>query len=136
VFLCRMDYKTTIGDTMKITLRHYASGHEIKCKKGFSWTTLFFSFFVPLLRGDLKWFFIILITNAIVTILTAWLGTIVPWIIFAFIYNKRYISDLGKKGYLEVKDYVPAPRPSSQSPFDDRLPAGEYRIKPEGKKFL
>jgi hypothetical protein len=117
---------------MKITLRHYASGHEIKCKKGFSWTTLFFSFFVPLLRGDLKWFFVMLITNVIVGFFTFGFGLIITWIIFAVIYNGRYISDLGKKGYLEVKDYVPPP----PSPYDDRLPPGEYRIRPEGKRFL
>ena len=114
---------------MKAVLRHYASGHEIRCKKGFSWTTLFFGFFVPLLRGDLKWFFIMFITNAIVGFVTIGFGLIVPWIVFAAIYNGRYISDLGKKGYIEVKDYIPPDR-------NDRLPPGEYRIRPEGRPFL
>lgn len=108
---------------MKITLRHYASGHEIRAKKGFSWTTLFFGGFVPLLRGDIKWFFIMLIVNGIIGFITVGFGLIVPWIIFAAIYNGRYITDLGKKGYLEVKDYIPGG-------YIGKLPPGEYRIRP------
>lgn len=111
---------------MKITLRHYQSGHEIKTKKGFSWTTLFFGFFVPLFRGDVKWFFIILIVNVIVGSITAGIGLLVTWIVFPCIYNGRYISDLGKKGYIEIRDYYVQ---------DDRLPPGEYRIGPEGRKL-
>lgn len=109
---------------MKVTLRHYASGHEIKCKKGFSWTTLFFGAFVPLLRGDLKWFFIMLITNVLVAVITYFIGFIIPWIIFASIYNGRYIADLGKKGYLEI--------PSDNG---TKLPPGEYRIRPGGREL-
>ncbi len=77
-----------------------------------------------MLRGDLKWFFIMLITNIIIGVLTLGYGLIIPWVIFAFIYNGRHINDLGKKGYIEVRDYIP---PS------DTLPPGEYRIKPEGR---
>ena len=107
---------------MKVVLRHYASGHEITCKKGFSWTTLFFGALVPLFRGDLKWFFIMLITNLIVAALTFGFGLIVTWVVFACIYNSRYINDLGKKGYL-VQNH-------------SQLPPGEYRIKPESRNLF
>lgn len=58
---------------------------------GFSWTVFFFSIFVPLLRGDFKGFFIMLIVN----ILTGGLSLF----IFPFIYNNMYISSLLRKGY-------------------------------------
>lgn len=109
---------------MKVVLRHYQSGHEIVAKKGFSWTTLFFGAFVPLFRGDLKWFFVMFITNGLVALLTYFVGVIVPWIVFACIYNGRYIRDLGKKGYIEVGRYN-----------KDRLPPGEYRIRPESRRL-
>ena len=60
-------------------------------KEGFSWTMLFFGIFVPLYRGDWKWFLIILIAN----LFTYGLASVV----FAFIYNKIDINDLLEKGY-------------------------------------
>ena len=60
-------------------------------KEGFSWTMLFFGIFVPLYRGDWKWFLIILVAN----LFTYGLASVV----FAFIYNKIYINDLLEKGY-------------------------------------
>ena len=54
-----------------------------------------------------------------------WIGTIITWVIFAFIYNGRYIRDLGKKGYIEVENND-----------GKKLPPGEYRIRPEGKRFF
>ena len=60
-------------------------------KEGFSWTMLFFGIFVPLCRGDWKWFLITLIAN----LFTYGLASVV----FAFIYNKIYINDLLEKGY-------------------------------------
>ena len=53
---------------------------------GFSWTMFFFGCFVPLFRGDFKWFFISLVA-AFVT-----LG--ISWLILPFIYNKRYLANL------------------------------------------
>lgn len=65
---------------------------------GFSWTTFFFGFFVPLFRGDWKWFFIMLVAG----ILTAGLSNIV----FCFIYNKIYTRDLlESKGYEAADDF-------------------------------
>ncbi|MBR4316708.1 MAG: hypothetical protein IKP65_07090 [Alphaproteobacteria bacterium] len=60
------------------------------CTLGFSWTTLFFVFFVPLFRGDIIFASIMLISTLIIPFL---------WIIFPFIYNKYYIKSLLEKGY-------------------------------------
>lgn len=61
-------------------------------KKGFSWTTLLFGIFVPLTRGDLKWF-LISIAADIVTF-----GLF--WLVFPFFYNKVYLNDLLNEGYV------------------------------------
>ena len=61
-------------------------------KKGFSWTMLFFGVFVPLVRGDWKWFLISLLAG-IVTV-----G--ISWLIFPFFYNKIYLNELLEKGYV------------------------------------
>jgi len=63
---------------------------------GFSWTTLLFGVFVPLLRGDIKWFFIFLVL-AIIT------GG-VAWLVIPFIYNKIYVKGLISKGYVPADD--------------------------------
>lgn len=102
---------------MRAELRHHQSGHVIYAEKGFSWTTLFFGIFVPLFRGDLKWFFVMLITDFIFAIFTAGIGLVIPWIVFACIYNANFISDLGKKGYIEVPYY----------PRNGGFPHGEYQ---------
>lgn len=75
---------------MKIIMENNV-GHKIICKQGFSWTTLFFGCFVPLLRGDLKWAFIMFIL--------AFLTCGISWFIVPFTYNKSYINDLQTKGY-------------------------------------
>lgn len=67
------------------------NGVTKQVKKGFSWSMLFFGIFVPLVRGDWKYFLISLIA-AIVTGGTSWL-------IFPFFYNKLYLNDLLNSGY-------------------------------------
>lgn len=81
---------------MKINLKT-PTGILKQVKLGFSWTMLFFGIFVPLVRGDIKWFLITLI----IAIITA--GTVV-WLIFPFFYNKIYIKGLLEKGWLPADE--------------------------------
>lgn len=71
-----------------------------QCPTGFSWTMLFFGGFVPLLRGDLKWFAI----TFICAICTAGLA----WLVFPFIYNKIYIKGLLTQGFQPADDFSKA----------------------------
>ncbi|CAK00191.1 hypothetical protein [Helicobacter acinonychis] len=64
---------------------------------GFSWTTLFFGFFVPAIRGDMGWAILMLIVG----IFTLGLANIV----FAFIYNKKYTTKLLEDGYEPMDEY-------------------------------
>ena len=65
------------------------------CRTGFSWTVLLFGCFVPLFRKDWKYFGIQLLFN----ILTFGLSNLV----FSFIYNKLYIKNLLRNGYIPTK---------------------------------
>jgi len=56
---------------------------------GFSWTTLFFSGFVALMRGDIKW--------CVIQLVASFSG--VSLLIFPFIYNKLFIKELIAKGF-------------------------------------
>ncbi len=64
---------------------------------GFSWTTLLFGFFVPIFRGDVKWFIVMLIV--------ALCSLALSNIIFAFIYNKLYTTRLLESGYEPTDEY-------------------------------
>lgn len=68
-----------------------------QCPTGFSWTTLFFGPFVPLFRGDFKWFLIMLV-------LCPSTGGAAS-IIFAFIYNKNYIKMLMMQNFSPADDF-------------------------------
>ena len=59
---------------------------------GFSWTFLFFGWFVPLFRGELM----IALLHFIITLITFGFWQI----IFAFLYNKQYTTRLLEKGYV------------------------------------
>ncbi len=62
---------------------------------GFSWTTFFFGFFVPIIRGDAR------LAIVVVTLFTFGLSNIV----FAFIYNKQYTTRLLESGYEPADEY-------------------------------
>ena len=62
------------------------NGIQKKSFIGFSWTTFFFGFFVPLIRGDIKWFLIMLILS--------FLSFGLAQFILCFLYNKCYTVNL------------------------------------------
>lgn len=76
---------------MKLTTENPNTGLIKAAPIGFSWTTLFFGGFPALLRGDMKWFFIQLLC----ALLTGGISNLM----FAFIYNKIYITKLLESGY-------------------------------------
>lgn len=69
-----------------------SSGFLTDVKIGFSWTTLFFGYFVPLFRGDIKWF--------LVSILLSILTWGISWFIIPFFYNSVYIKSLLASGFV------------------------------------
>jgi hypothetical protein len=81
---------------MVIRLKHAQSGLIKEVPAGFSWTTLFFGAFVPLFRGDLKWFFIFIV----ISIFTFGLA----WFVIPFIYNKIYLKELLQKGFVPADE--------------------------------
>ena len=83
------------GAIMASTVNLARDGTLTKGFVGFSWTTLFFGFFVPLFRGDWKWFLIMII----ICILTLGIANLV----LCFIYNRIYTKSL-----LIDKNFVPA----------------------------
>lgn len=76
-----------------ITLKNEA-GITKTVKSGVSWTYFFFGSFVPLFRGDWKWF--------LITIIAAPLTLGISHILFFIKYNSWYINDLKEKGYKVV----------------------------------
>jgi len=90
---------------------HFKNKHTGKMKQapvGYSWTMLLFSIFVPILRGDWKWAFIIFVLFSIVIGVVAGVNPtaehpegVAPWLslILGFFYNKTYIKGLIAKGY-------------------------------------
>ena len=69
-------------------------GQIKEAKLGVCWCNFFLGPVVPLVRGDFKYFIIMLIC----LILTCGIS----WLVFPFIYNKLYIIGLLLKGYLPV----------------------------------
>lgn len=78
------------------------TGVEKEVKDGFSWTTLFFGMFVPLIRGDLKWAIIMFVIHSLLAPLSMMLlgiPNLVASVIFAVKYNGIFIRELREKGY-------------------------------------
>ena len=90
---------------------------------GFSWTTFFFNFFVPLFRGDFKWVGIMFATEAFLPLIVgagmmggagvssdemlgfSFIITLLIYrIIISFIYNKFYTENLLREGFEPVGD--------------------------------
>lgn len=79
----------------KVMMQHPASGLTKNGFFGFSWTYLFFGWWVPLIRGELG----VAALHLLFTIVTFGLWQLV----LAFLYNKQYMTRMLEKGYI-LKD--------------------------------
>lgn len=101
-----------------LLLEHPVTGAQKQAPVGVSWTVLFFCFFPPLFRGDIKWGLIML---------AFWLlsaGLFSSWLVhlvFMFFYNKLYIKELLAEGY-QVRSLDEAQRQRIVNHLDMRLP--------------
>lgn len=89
---------------MNANLKNPVTNQVKQVKAGFSWTTFFWGFFPALFRGDWKWFVIIFLIDIITGSFTYGFGSGVVGIIFAFFYNKLYITDLMNNGFVPADD--------------------------------
>ncbi|WP_240445870.1 HrgC protein [Helicobacter pylori] len=64
---------------------------------GFSWTTLFFNFWVPVIRGDARW--------AVIIFIAALFTSFISNMVFAFIHNKQYTTRLLESDYEPTDEY-------------------------------
>jgi len=76
----------------RVALIHPQTGVMKTGFYGFSWTFLFFGWFVPLFRGEL----LIALLHFAITVITIGIWQL----IFAFLYNKQYTTRLLEKGYV------------------------------------
>lgn len=83
-----------------IRLRHTQSNLTKMGYYGFSWTYLFFGWFVPLLRGEIG----VAALHFFLTCISFGLF----WIIFAFIYNKQYMHRMLTSGweFYDTPDHI------------------------------
>ncbi|MBP3930343.1 MAG: hypothetical protein J6D47_12375, partial [Peptostreptococcaceae bacterium] len=84
-----------------ITLKN--TDNKIKtCKVGFSWTSLFFMYLVPLFRLDFKNFAIQILLYSVCMIIVPLSPILITiaYIGIAIYYNNFYIKDLVNKGYM------------------------------------
>ena len=100
-----------------VIIKHRESGMMKEGMYGFSWTFLLFGFWVPLFRGELLFatlfffltyvsYFLMALADAIFIEEEPWwdlgVSLILLWfwqIIFAFLYNKQYMTRMFEKGW-------------------------------------
>lgn len=78
---------------------------------GFSWTTLFFGCLVPLVRGDLRWFFVMAIVFSTITPILVLFPTGLTFILYLYVmvlfaehYNTNYIKELMERGFFPADE--------------------------------
>lgn len=75
-----------------LTFKNTHNGQTRLAPVGFSWTTFFFGFFVPLLRKD--W------VGAVIQFALSTITMGISCLVFPFIYNKMYIKSLVSDGFV------------------------------------
>ncbi len=81
---------------MKVNLKN-STGALVSAPVGFSWTSFFFGWLVPLFRGSFKW--------AVIQLIAAIVTCGISWIVFCFIFNKIWLKELLAKGLTPADDY-------------------------------
>lgn len=76
-----------------ITFENPHTGQIRQAPVGFSWSSLFLGGFVPLYRGDYKWFLL----WWLISLATAGFA----WVVLPFKYNDMYIRQLQNEGFVE-----------------------------------
>lgn len=102
---------------MEIDLINKKTNEVKTAPLGFSWTVLLFGCFVPLFRSDFKWAAIMFLATASMATFTMGFGGIIVTIIFGFIYNNLYITDLLNKGF----------EPRNQKTIDKLIQSGHLQ---------
>lgn len=87
-----LEQQTYTKEIMMLMMKHPIIGLIKEVPTGFSWTTFFFGFFVPLIRGEYAHAAILFIASAFTFGLAGIVG--------AFIINKLYAQSLLLKGYV------------------------------------
>lgn len=90
---------------MKVNLVNVETKEQKQVALGYSWTFLFFGWFVPLFRGDWKWFSITLAATIVIGWFTAGVGAWVLSALFAGFYNKLSAKDLLEKGFEPADEF-------------------------------
>ncbi|MGI9305924.1 MAG: DUF2628 domain-containing protein [Gammaproteobacteria bacterium] len=82
-----------------VSLKHVSTGEIRPATVGFSWTSLAFTFFVPMFRGHWLYALGMFLWAVIFGAFTAGIGIIVPALYQAITYNKKCIRLLSEKGF-------------------------------------
>ncbi|MGF1862376.1 hypothetical protein [Photobacterium profundum] len=86
---------------MSLILVNKETEQEKEIPTGFSWTTLFFGIFVPLLRGYWPYFF-----GLLALCFVGGLGLFIAWFICPFLINNHYKDHLIKNGWTTKQKYT------------------------------
>lgn len=88
----------------RVKLINPNTGSVIERKIGFSWTVFFFGWFVPLFRGDMKYFGIMCAGGILLGIIIPVVGPFILSWVMCFMYNKFNINDLLEKGFVPASE--------------------------------
>ncbi|MCU6237990.1 hypothetical protein KWH75_13065 [Morganella morganii] len=83
---------------IKIMMENPKTGEIVTGFYGYSWTTLLFGAFPSLFRKDFMTFIGVFVVACIISFLTMGIGGLFISIVWSFMYNKYYTTNLLRKG--------------------------------------